>query len=167
MIEPPTVKKPSSGFISRMRSPRKSSKQSSDGDDDLSSSKTTKSEKQLLKDQYNAYSENKNHDKHVKEDEQQNQAVQQKRSKAEAWLIKKGFSKEAAKDHAAATVLQVYTALCNLPSRCHIHHSVRISAMVCTPLYHRTRGQPGALGIRDPLQWVSRCLADIRAQSRE
>ena len=161
MIEPPTVKKPSSGFLSRMRSPRKSSKQSSDGDDDLSSSTSSKL---LLKDQYNAYSENKNHAKHVKEVEQQNQVLRQKQSKAEAWLIQKGFSKEAAKETAAATVLQVYTALCNLPSRCHIHYPVRISVMICAPLYHRTHGQPGALGIRDPLQSVCRCLAGYRAR---
>ena len=164
MIEPPTIKKPSSGFLSRMRSPRKSSKQSSDGHDDPSSSTSSK---QLLKDQYNAYSENKNHEKHVKEVEQQNKVVQQKRSKAEAWLISKGFSKEAALEYAAASVLQVGAALCNTPSRCHIHYPVRISVMVCPPLYDRTHSQLGALGIRDPLQWVCRCLADIRARPQK
>ena len=151
MIEPPTVKKPSSSFLSRMRSPRKASKAASSGDDDPSG---PTSSKQMLKDQYNAYNAIKDHDKQVKEVEQQNQQMQQKRSKAEAWLIKKGYSKEAAKDHAAATVLQVYTAPCSLPSRCHIHYSVRIRAITCTPLYDRTHGHPGALGIRGPFQWL-------------
>lgn len=142
MIEPPTMKKPSSNFLSRMRSPRKSSNASSPGDDDPSSSrkqphKDSSSRKQLLKDQYTAYSEKKDYDRHVKEVERQNRKNQEKQSKAEAWLIKKGFTKEEAKRNAAATVLQVYTALCNLPSRCHIYYSVRMGSMVCTPLYHR------------------------------
>ena len=134
MIEPPTMKKPSSNFLSRMRSPRKSSNASSPGDDDPSSSrkqphKDSSSRKQLLKDQYTAYSEKKDYDRHVKEVERQNRKNQEKQSKAEAWLIKKGFTKEEAKRNAAATVLQVYTALCNLPSRCHIYYSVRMGSM--------------------------------------
>lgn len=111
MIEPPTMKKPSSNFLSRMRSPRKSSNASSPGDDDPSSSrkqphKDSSSRKQLLKDQYTAYSEKKDYDRHVKEVERQNRKNQEKQSKAEAWLIKKGFTKEEAKRNAAATVLQ-------------------------------------------------------------
>ena len=128
------MKKPSSNFLSRMRSPRKSSNASSPGDDDPSSSrkqphKDSSSRKQLLKDQYTAYSEKKDYDRHVKEVERQNRKNQEKQSKAEAWLIKKGFTKEEAKRNAAATVLQVYTALCNLPSRCHIYYSVRMGSM--------------------------------------
>lgn len=79
--------------------------------DDPSSSrkqphKDSSSRKQLLKDQYTAYSEKKDYDRHVKEVERQNRKNQEKQSKAEAWLIKKGFTKEEAKRNAAATVLQ-------------------------------------------------------------
>ena len=149
------MKKPSSNFLSRMRSPRKSSNASSPGDDDPSSSrkqphKDSSSRKQLLKDQYTAYSEKKDYDRHVKEVERQNRKNQEKQSKAEAWLIKKGFTKEEAKRNAAATVLQVYTALCNLPSRCHIYYSVRMGSMVCTPLYHRALSRRALMRVTLP-----------------
>ena len=122
-IEPPTMKKPSAGFLSRMRSPRRPS---NPADDDP---KSPQNRKLAAKEQYKAYQENKAHEKHAREVAEENRKLETKRARAEAWALKKGYTKEAAREHAAATVLQVYTALCNLPARCYIHYSVRISAM--------------------------------------
>lgn len=88
---------------------------------------------QSIKEQYNAYTEKKADEKHEMELEEQNRKLASKRARAEAWLMKRGYTKEAAREHAAATVLQVYTALCNLPARFYIHYSVRISAMFEPP----------------------------------
>ena len=139
-IEPPTMKKPSAGFLSRMRSPRRAS---NPGDDDP---KSPQNRKLAAKEQYKAYQENKAHEKHAREVEEQNRKLAAKQARAEAWLVKKGYTKEAAREHAAATVLQVYTALCNLPARCYIHYSVRISATFeppCpSPRPHTTPARP-------------------------
>ena len=139
-IEPPTMKKPSAGFLSRMRSPRRPS---NPADDDP---KSPQNRKLAAKQQYKVYQENKAHEKHVRELAEQNRKLETKRARAEAWLLKKGYTKEAAREHAAATVLQVYTALCNLPVCCYIHCSLRISATFeppCpSPRPHTTPARP-------------------------
>ena len=139
-IEPPTMKKPSAGFLSRMRSPRRPS---NPADDDP---KSPQNRKLAAKEQYKAYQENKAHEKHAREVEEQNRKLEAKQARAEAWLVKKGYTKEAAREHAAATVLQVYTALCNLPVCCYIHCSLRISATFeppCpSPRPHTTPARP-------------------------
>ena len=157
MIEPPRLKKPSSSFLSKIRagqSPRKASKESIASDDPSFQSLERTSTKQVLKDQYNAYHEIKKYENHVKEVEQQNGELQQKREKAEAYLMKRGYSKQAAKDHSAAIVLQVCTAPCRLHHWWHALYSVRIGAILCTPLHLCHPRQPGTLGVRDPLQWM-------------
>ena len=134
------MKKPSAGFLSRMRSPRRPS---NPADDDPNS---PQNRKLAAKEQYKAYQENKAHEKHARELAEQERKLATKRARAEAWALKKGYTKEAAREHAAATVLQVYTALCNLPARCYIHYSVRISATFeppCpSPRPHTTPARP-------------------------
>ena len=153
------MKKPSTGFLSRMRSPRRPS---NPADDDP---KSPQNRKLAAKQQYKVYQENKAHEKHVRELAEQNRKLETKRARAEAWALKKGYTKEAAREHAAATVLQVYTALCNLPARCYIHYPVRISAMFehRSPSPHPTPHPPAPAVPPHPRR-ARLCLAVIRAR---